>query len=147
MTEDKPRCVYIKDNHEQCRQDALPEQEYCVAHISTAIGLTPQEITLIRDMRKKIGNVKLYKRIMFDSPESIINWLEEITRRDIDRSTYGLTVEKKSGGDINHDLTKLHDTLTKRLVKILELKKKKGKKKKLDFEDIDPATLKLLTEE
>lgn len=129
---------------EQCKQFALPDQEYCVAHIDLALGLTAQEVTLMRELREKIGNDELYKRIMFNSPESILNWLEEIARRDIDRATDAIRKEK-ADGQLNRDLTKLHETLEKRLIKILDLKKKK-KGKKMDWEDIDPATLRILEE-
>ena len=143
MTE-KPRCEYIKDDMERCKQYALPDQKYCVAHINMALGLTPQEVTLMRELREKIGNDDLYKRIMFNSPESILNWLEEIARRDIDRATDAIRKER-ADGELNRDLTKLHETLEKRLIKILELKKKK-KTKKMDWDDVDPAMLRLLEE-
>ena len=144
MMSEKKKCRYIKDNMEQCKQYPLPDQEYCVAHIDTAMGLTPQEVTLMRELREKIGNDDLYKRIMFNSPESILNWLEELARRDIDRATDAIRREKEDG-QLNRDLTKLHETLEKRLVKILQLRKKK-KSKKMEWEDIDPATLRILEE-
>jgi len=141
----KKRCEYIKDDGEQCKQLALPDQDFCVSHLEKAMGLTPQELVLIRELREKLGNEELYKRLLFKTPESILTWLEEITRRDIDRATFAMQKEKEEG-KLNSNLTKLHETLTKRLIKILELKKKKSKKK-LTYEDIDPATLRILTED
>ena len=141
----KKRCKYIKEDGEQCKQLALPDQDFCVAHLEKAMGLNPQELVLIRELREKLGNEELYKRLLFKSPESILTWLEEITRRDIDRATFAMQKEKEEG-KLNSNLTKLHETLTKRLIKILELKKKKSKKK-LTYEDIDPATLRILTED
>ena len=131
---------------EQCKQFALPDQEYCVAHINIALGLTPQEVTLMKELREKIGNEDTYKRILFNSPESVLNWLEEIARRDIDRATDEIRREK-SGNVLNRDLTKLHETLTKRLLKILEIKTKKKGKKKLGWEDFSPADIRLITED
>jgi len=139
------RCEYIKENLEQCKQNALPDQEFCVAHIYAATGLTSQELSLMRELREKIGNDDIYKRILFSSPDSVLNWLEEIARRDIDRATDAMQREKEDK-DFNKDLTKLHETLSRRLIKILELKKTK-KGRKLEYEDIDPATLRILGEE
>ena len=100
MTERK-KCKYIKDDMAQCRQFALPDQEYCVAHINISLGLTAQEVTLMRELREKIGNDELYKRIMFNTAESVLNWLEEIARRDIDRATDAIRKEKeKKGGGV-----------------------------------------------
>ncbi len=97
----------------------------------------------IYELRKEIGHDEEFQEIVFDEPNDIILWLEELCRWDIIRSKDGIQKEKGSL-KIDDNVTKLTEKTFKRLAKLMELKSKLGLEGKLT---LSPADMKVITED
>jgi hypothetical protein len=95
------------------------------------VKLNKQVIDRIRAMFPSLDE-ELITEIVFDEPEDVLLWLEELTRYDIVRLKKGILDEES----IDHDLTKLNAEITKRLEKIIKLKRTKAEKGEIKWEDL-----------
>lgn len=74
----------------------------------------------------------MMKDIVFDEPEDVLLWLEELVRYDIVRISKAIELEE----DIDHDITKLNEAVTKRLKDVIKIKRTKAEKGELKWEDL-----------
>ena len=89
---------------------------------------------VIEELRKALPKEYNHylKDIKFDTPEDVLLWLEELVRYDIVRLKKGMQQED----DLNHEVTKLSSEVTKRLEKVIKLKRTKAEKGGLKWEDV-----------
>ncbi len=70
--------------------------------------------------------------ITFDTPEDVLMWLEELSRYDLIRLAKAIETEV----GIDNDITRLNAEVTKRLEKVIKLKRTKAKEGTLKWEDL-----------
>ena len=111
------QCKYIRTDGSQCVNDVNKEGEsYCDIHI----GLTEEEIKALKSVRKKLTEDELIEELKIDSPKKIIKLYEEVLIDDFQRlKRLRGTVEEE--GTVNNNLTKLSDSVSKKLMMFLEV--------------------------
>ena len=89
-------------------------------------------MNIIKQIRELIGDEDFIEQITFSTPEDVLMWMEELTRYDIVRLSKAISVEEK----LESDVTKLNAEVSKKLEKIIKLKRIKEEKGQLKWGDL-----------
>jgi hypothetical protein len=95
--------------------------------------LNKGETNIIDKVREMLPtDFEMIDEITFDTPEDVLMWLEELSRYDLIRLARAIETEE----GIDNDITRLNAEVTKRLEKVIKLKRTKAEKGSLKWEDL-----------
>lgn len=95
--------------------------------------MNKEKTNIIDKVREMLPtDFEMIDEITFDSPEDVLMWLEELSRYDLIR--LARAIETEDG--IDNDITRLNAEVTKRLEKVIKLKRTKAKEGSLKWEDL-----------
>lgn len=95
--------------------------------------MNKEKTNIIDKVREMLPtDFEMIDEITFDSPEDVLMWLEELSRYDLIR--LARAIETEDG--IDNDITRLNAEVTKRLEKVIMLKRTKAKEGSLKWEDL-----------
>jgi len=110
-------CSYIRSDGSKCMNEVEGKKTvYCSNHMK----ITTEEIKALKDVKEKLTDKEFVAKLHLNRPDKIVKIYEEVLLDDYDRLKR-LRKTIKEEDTISNNLTKLSDSVAKRLMKLLEV--------------------------
>ena len=110
-------CSYKRSDGTECMNEVDGEKAvYCNNHMK----ITSEEIKALKDVKEKLGDEEFIAELHLNRPDKIVKIYEEVLLDDYERLKR-LRKTIKEDESISNNLTKLSDSVAKRLMKLLEV--------------------------
>ena len=109
-------CSYVRSDGTECMNEVGKIGELCANHKK----ITQEEIEALKSVKEKLGDDDFVAKLHLNRPDKIVKVFEEVLLDDYERLKK-LREKIDEEDSVNNNLTKLSDSVAKRLIKLLEV--------------------------